>query len=498
MINFEFTVKQKRRPPNDKELKDQENWVVLYSPTLSPSARTSFPEQALLTERRRRFTKKETDSEPQITDLSVDSGTRVAYACITPELGSFELLSLARKLIAAHKSALNGVISVHVAGFSEKQQYRMVEALVAAAAAASAVMPSFKTGDQDDVRFHTMMVYGSVKADGYRQTLAEAQGNALCRYLSMLPPNKLTPTDYLKKLRVLAKENQWQLEFHDVAALKRRKAGAFLAVAQGSPVQDAGIVCLRYNPSRVSHMDKLALVGKGICYDTGGTNLKPAKFMYGMHEDMQGSAVALGTFLALSRMKVNYPVECWLALATNHIGPKAYKPNDVVSAADGTTIEVIHTDAEGRMVLADTLIFASEKKPALLIDYATLTGACVYSVGTAYSGVFTNRDKLVPELIRTGRDCGERVWPFPMDEDYDEALKSDIADVRQCALEGYSDHILAARFLSRFVKQDTPWIHMDLSSSRHKGGLAHIPTDTTGFGIRYTLNLLANSKVWKL
>lgn len=118
-------------------------------------------------------------------------------------------------------------------------------------------------------------------------------------------------------------------------------------------------------------MNKLALVGKGICYDTGGANLKPAKYMYGMHEDMQGSAVALGTFLALTRMNVNYPVECWLALATNHIGPRAYKPNDVITASDGTTIEIVHTDAEGRMVLADTLIMASQRKPSLIIDFAT-------------------------------------------------------------------------------------------------------------------------------
>ena len=149
------------------------------------------------------------------------------------------------------------------------------------------------------------------------------------------------------------------------------------------------------------------------------------------------------------------------------------------------------------MVLSDTLNFASQKKPSLLLDYATLTGACVYSLGTSYTGVFTNREKLIPDLIRVGQDCGERVWPFPLDEDYDTALKSEIADIKQCTLEGNADHILAARFLGRFVKHDTPWIHFDLASSSNKGGLAHIPTDTIGFGIRYTLNLLAHDRVWK-
>jgi len=219
-------------------------------------------------------------------------------------------------------------------------------------------------------------------------------------------------------------------------------------------------------------------------------NVKPARYMNGMHEDMQGSAVALGTLLALSRLDTGHPVDCWLALAQNHIGSRAYKPNDVVTASDGTTIEVIHTDAEGRMVLADTLVQACKDRPHTLIDYATLTGACIHALSSRYSGVFSNRDSLHAPLIRAGQDSGERVWPFPLDKDFDEAIKSDIADTKQCTLDGEADHILAARFLRRFVDEDTNWIHVDLAASNHKGGLGHIPTDTTGFGVRFTLNLL--------
>lgn len=147
------------------------------------------------------------------------------------------------------------------------------------------------------------------------------------------------------------------------------------------------------------------------------------------------------------------------------------------------------------MVLADTLVFASEAKPALILDYATLTGACVRALGKAYSGVFTNHPELFQTLIEAGRASGERVWPFPHDEDYDEALKSDIADIRQCAPEGEADHILAARFLGRFVGKDIPWVHVDLSSGSRKGGIAHIPTDATGFGIRFSLNLLLDQRI---
>ncbi|MBT8121478.1 MAG: leucyl aminopeptidase family protein, partial [Gammaproteobacteria bacterium] len=227
------------------------------------------------------------------------------------------------------------------------------------------------------------------------------------------------------------------------------------------------------------------------CFDTGGVNVKPAKYMNGMHEDMQGSAVALGTLLSLSRIGVNYAIDCWLALAENHIGSKAYKPNDVITACNGTTIEVKHTDAEGRMVLADTLVLASRAKPHALIDYATLTGACIYSLSSRYSGVFTNRSKLNETLIEAGSDSGERVWPFPLDEDFDESLESPVADTLQCTLEGDADHILAARFLKRFVDDKINWVHVDLAASNHKGGLGHVPTDTTGFGVRFTLNLLA-------
>jgi leucyl aminopeptidase len=308
-----------------------------------------------------------------------------------------------------------------------------------------------------------------------------------------LPPNFLTPGLYKKEVSSLAKQYGWKMQFLDIKQLKQKKAGAFLAVAQGSPHQDAGILHLRYEPATRSKKNKsLALVGKGICFDTGGTNLKPAKFMHGMHEDMGGSAVALGTLLALSQLKVNFAIDCWLALAENHIGPNAYKQNDIVTASNGTSIEVMHTDAEGRMVLADTLALASKKKPGLIIDYATLTGACVYSLSSRYSGAFTNKEEYIPDIIAAGKNSGERVWPFPMDDDFDKELESKVADIKQCSLGEEADHILASRFLSRFV-DNTPWLHIDLSASNNKGGLAHIPTDTTGFGIRFTLEFILNN-----
>ena len=236
----------------------------------------------------------------------------------------------------------------------------------------------------------------------------------------------------------------------------------------------------------------MALVGKGICFDTGGTNLKPFRSMLDMHEDMQGSAVALGTLLALSRLQYGEPVDCWLAITENRIGPDAYNSRDIITAANGVTIEVIHTDAEGRMVLADTLALAARERPALIIDYATLTGACVAALTNRYSGVFGNRPDLLQAAVEAGRASGERVWPFPMDEDFDEALESRVADVLQCAVDNDGDHILAARFLQRFVPKETPWLHIDLAAGHRKGGLGLVPTAQTGFGVRLTLAMLVD------
>ncbi len=430
------------------------------------------------------------------TDLPNKASTHVTLSGIKDDLSRFELLTLARKLVAPHLAQNPSHIAITAAGFEDEETTTpLITAVVAALLAASSEMPSFKSKAAKPSKLRTIQLLGIKKRIDFSRTHAEAAGNNLARQLTTLPPNELTPALYRKRISKLAKAHGWKMTFLDQKTLKRKKAGAFLAVCQGSSEHDAGIVHLRYTPKTTRRKQTpLALVGKGICFDTGGTNLKPAQYMHGMHEDMQGSAVALGTFLTLSQLKVPYVVDCWLALAQNHIGPNAYKQNDVITASNGVTIEVMHTDAEGRMVLADTLVQAARLKPTLIIDYATLTGACHYSLSARYSGGFTNRDQLIDEIITAGRNSGERVWPFPIDKDFDDELKSNVADVKQCSLGGEADHILASRFLQRFVG-DTPWLHLDLSSGNSKGGLAHIPTDITGFGVSFTTQLLFDNNV---
>jgi len=326
-----------------------------------------------------------------------------------------------------------------------------------------------------------------VANQSYAHELAVAEGNFLARSLTNLPPNQLTPGAYRKRIARLAKDYGWKIEEFGFDKLKKMGAGAFCAVAQGSPAKDAAIVYISYKGQAARGKGKqIALVGKGICFDTGGHNLKPAKYMQGMHEDMNGSAVVLGILAAASILKLPVQIDGWLALAENHISPQAYRQNEIVRALNGTTIEVVHTDAEGRMVLADTLTLAARGKPDVIADFATLTGSMHYALGDRYSGIFSNRENVAEAALAAAKQSGERVCRFPMDADYDPQLDSKVADVLQCTLEGAADHILATRFLSRFI-DDTPWVHMDLSASTCKGGLGAVMTDLTGFGVGWGL-----------
>jgi len=407
---------------------------------------------------------------------------------------SFQRLEFCRKLVAAALSEKAGTLGVWVLGFESDEQQQLVRDMLSAALAAAYALPTFKQKPADQ-RIKSIRVIGLDQRVELDRVTAEAHGNNLARGLTALPPNILDAGEYVNLLRKLARNNNWQFKKYTIAALKKMGAGAFLAVAQGNADDSAAIVCLRYRPSGKTKSPTLSLVGKGIIFDTGGTNLKPFMSMLDMHIDMGGSAVAVGTLQALTELEVPFAIDCWLAITENRTGPDAYKSQDVVTAANGKTIQTIHTDAEGRMALADTLVFACRDKPDFLLDYATLTGACGTAITTRYSGVFTNHPDLHPVLKKSGRDSGERVWPFPIGKEFIEDLKSDTADLMQCSANGGGDHILAASFLNEFVDADIPWVHVDLSACQRKGGLAHIPTEITGFGVRFSMDLILDKGV---
>jgi leucyl aminopeptidase len=414
-----------------------------------------------------------------------------------PGRTGFERLEASRKAVSEALKPGIASLHVHVAGFSAEEARAWREALVSAVLAAAAPMPQRKAKATPAGDLRTIEIFGARRGE-FTESIAAAAGNHLARWLTALPPNELDSVSYRRTLQELARRERWSFRFYDERALARLGAGAFLAVSRANGHRGAGIVRLRYRATGRGARPKIGLVGKGICFDTGGINLKAHKSMYMMHGDMQGSAVAVGTLLAMARGGIRADVDCWVALTENEIGPHAYRPQEVVRASNGVTIQVVHSDAEGRMVLADTLALASRERPRVLLDFATLTGACVNALTDRYSGAFTNRPGLHERLQQVGRECGERVWCFPMDEDFDAELESPIADVMQCTMDSKGDHILAARFLSRFVAKNVPWVHVDLSASEHKGGLAHVPTDFTGFGVRYAQRLLGDERFLSL
>jgi len=428
------------------------------------------------------------------TRLANQRQTLVIGGRLDADSSAFEQLSLARKLVSAATSEKAGCLGICVHGFSPLDQSEIAQNILAAALAAGYVMPAYKR-DSERPCIRRIRIVGLDDKLDLRRVHAEANGNNLARWLTVMPPNKLDAVSYADIIRSLASDKGWDYKRFSVKELEKLGAGAFLAVAQGNGDDSASIVRLRYRPGAKKAKADISLVGKGIIFDTGGTNLKPFQSMLDMHGDMQGSAVALGSFQAISELGLDLAADCWLAITENRTGPDAYKSQDVVTAANGKTIQTIHTDAEGRMALADALVLASREEPRMIIDYATLTGSCINAITTRYSGVFTNRTEWHPRLKRNGQASGERVWPFPIGKEFLAELKSEVADLMQCSVKGSADHILAGSFLAEFVENNTPWVHMDLSSSDNDGGLGHVPTKVTGFGVRYTLGLLLDEKI---
>ncbi|MGB7649587.1 MAG: leucyl aminopeptidase family protein [Gallionella sp.] len=429
----------------------------------------------------------------KITDLlkspvaanNVD-GSLIVWAMLDFANATFALHSHTRKAMQLLLSEQPHTLNIEVLGDAAQRQ-RAAELALYCAWLNGALLPV--TQQKDSRRaLQTIELYGCHEQPSFAALRAQAAGNLLCRELTVLAPNQLTPTHYRQRIQSLAQENHWTVEEFDMSALRQMGAGAFVAVAQGSPIEDAAIVHIAYRHAQATQT--VALVGKGICFDTGGHNLKPSRGMYNMHTDMNGSAVALGILLAASQQNLAVNIDCWLAIAQNHISPAAFKQNDIVVALNGTTIEIVHTDAEGRMVLADALTLASRAQPDLLVDFATLTGSMKSALGHRYAGVLGNRDALLQRALTTGQLIGERLCAFPLDEDYEAPLASKVADIKQCAADGEADHILAARFLLRFIEHDTPWLHVDLSTCRCPDGLGAVASEVTGFGVAWGLAML--------
>jgi len=297
---------------------------------------------------------------------------------------------------------------------------------------------------------------------GRRVGEAVAAGHELARYLQMLPGNVCTPTYLADRAGALAKTHGFGVTVLDREAMRREGMGALLAVAQGTQ-QEPRFIVLEYQP--VGSQAPVALVGKGVTFDSGGISIKPAQNMEEMKYDMSGAAAVLGTFEVLGRLKPQVNVIGIIPATENLPSGTAVKPGDVIKSLAGKTIEIINTDAEGRLILSDALAYVKRFKPAAVLDAATLTGAVVVALGYVATGIMGNDEPLLTEVRAAGDRAGERCWPLPLWNEYRELLKSDIADMKNSAGRG-AGTIAGGWFLREFV-DGFPWVHMDIAGTAY-------------------------------
>jgi len=312
---------------------------------------------------------------------------------------------------------------------------------------------------------------------GVRAASAIGEGHSLARRLGMLPGNVCTPDYLADTARDIAARFGMKVTVLGRAEMRQEKMGSFLCVAQGTS-QDPKLIALEYTKGPAG-AKPIALVGKGLCFDSGGISIKPAQGMEWMKFDMCGAAGVLGAMEAIGRLELPINVVGLIGSTTNMPSGEAVKPGDVVQASNGKYIEIINTDAEGRLVLADVLAYAKRFSPAAVIDAATLTGACVIALGHTATGVMGNDDTLVQEVLDAGKRSGEPGWPLPLWDDFKELIKSDVADIKNSGGRP-AGTITAALFLKEFA-EGYSWVHLDIAGTAYtESDLGTVPRGPTG------------------
>jgi leucyl aminopeptidase len=317
-------------------------------------------------------------------------------------------------------------------------------------------------------------------SQAYAPLAAVAGGVEFARTLVNEPPNILYPEEFANRTHALTKLGV-SVEILDEPALRGLGMGALLGVGQGS-ARESRVVIMRWNGA--GDGKPVAFVGKGVCFDTGGISIKPAAGMEDMKGDMAGAACVVGLMQALAARKAKVNAIGAIGLVENMPGPNAQRPGDIVKSMSGQTIEIINTDAEGRLVLADVLHYVQDRfKPKFMIDLATLTGAIMVALGTDYAGLFSNNDELAQRLTEAGRESGEKVWRLPLGRAYDKLIDSKFADMKNTGGR-HGGSITAAQFLQRFVNK-TPWAHLDIAGTGMGAPLTEINQSWgSGFGVR--------------
>jgi leucyl aminopeptidase len=292
---------------------------------------------------------------------------------------------------------------------------------------------------------------------------AFAEGQNFARALVNEPANLLTPLQLAAAAREMAEAEGLECTVLDRAQMQQLGMGSLLGVAQGS-AEPPCLIVLRYRPAAARTNDHLALIGKGVTFDTGGVSIKPADGMEKMKYDMAGAASVIGAMQAIARLKPGVAVTAFAPCVENMVGGRAQRPGDIVTSMNGKTVEVLNTDAEGRLILIDAFTYAIRQGCTHLVDAATLTGAVAVALASVHAGLFSNDEALRDRLLAASRAAGEKLWPMPLDEEYREMLKSPFADIPNITGVRYGGAITAAKFLEEFV-EGKPWVHLDIAGT---------------------------------
>jgi leucyl aminopeptidase len=321
---------------------------------------------------------------------------------------------------------------------------------------------------------------------------ALAGGIILARDLVNEPANALGPVEFAERLKELERLGV-EVEVLDVEALEALKMNTLLAVAVGS-VRPARVVVMQWHGAKSKRTKPLAFVGKGVVFDTGGISIKPAQGMEDMKGDMGGAACVAGLMAALAGRKAHVNVVGLVGLVENMPSGSATRPGDIVTSMSGQTVEILNTDAEGRLVLADVLWYAQDRfKPRFVIDLATLTGAIMVALGKEYAGLYTNDDKLAENLMAASKETGEKVWRMPLDKAYDKLIESKNADVKNIGGR-WAGASTAAAFIRRFIKKDMPWAHIDVAGTAMDAAKSEINTSWgSGWGVQLLDRFIADN-----
>lgn len=413
------------------------------------------------------------------------------------ELTPTALRNAMQSAIAAAKKFKPHSVQVLLTGLRSLQSSEYVEIIAFACLFANYSFNYYKQ-DQDKVTLDDLYLVGppnskAIQSSMERGGMIAAAANQ-ARDLANHPANVATPSHLAKHALELAKKYRLRIKILNVDDMKKQGMGLLLGVSRGSD-EPPKLIVIEYLPAGRQVGQPIVLIGKGLTFDSGGISIKPAERMEEMKYDMCGGATVLGILEAAAQLKLNLPLVGIIPSSENLLSGRATKPGDILSSMSGKNVEIINTDAEGRLILADAITYAKKYyKPRLIMDYATLTGAVIVALGDEFSGTFSNTNKYNQQLSKASQATGEKLWLMPLAQEYKDQLKSGVADLKNVGEKGVGGAITASLFLSYFV-EETPWIHFDIAGTAWTmKNKSHMPAGATGWGVYHAIHFFQKLK----